>query len=166
MLSGCDSDDFDFSGCDCEEEIDDLKRERGEPDDEEKTFEDGVHSLTYWYDSEGFSQTFRWGEGTELCCETTYSTIDNSAPVAQNQTVTTTVDTAVDITLSATDIDGDQLIYEVQTPPTNGILTGAAPDLTYTPNSGFSGNDSFTFIANDGKIDSLPATISISVSDS
>lgn len=166
LLYGCDSDDFDFSGCDCEEEIDDLEDERGAPDDEEKTFEGGVHTLTYWYNQDGFAQTFRWGDGTDLCCETSFSTIDNQAPVAQNQTVLTTVNTPVDITLTATDVDGDALTYQVITPPANGILSGVAPDLTYTPNSDFSGTDRFTFRANDGRIDSLPAAVQITVSGS
>jgi len=164
FLIGCD--DFDLSGCDCEEEIDDLVDDRGEPDDEEKTFENGIHTLTYWYNADGFAQTFRWGEGTDLCCETTYSTIDNQAPVAQNQSVFTEVDTSVDITLTATDVDGDDLTYQVLNPPLHGSLSGVAPDLRYIPSTGFIGNDSFTFKANDGKIDSLAATVQITVTSS
>lgn len=162
ILSGCD--DFDLSGCDCEEEIDDLVNDRGQPDDEEKTFENGIHTLTYWYNSTGFAQTFRWGEGTDLCCETTYSTIDNQAPVAQDQHVFTEVNTSVNITLTATDVDGDSLTYQVLRQPLHGSLSGVAPTLTYIPNTDFAGNDSFTFKANDGKIDSLAATVQITVS--
>ena len=163
LFSGCDSDDFDLSGCDCDDEIDDLIDERGQPDDQEKTFEGGVHTLTYWYNQAGFAQTFRWGEGTELCCETNFSTVDNQAPVAQDQTVLTPVDTSVDITLTATDIDGDALTYQIVNPPASGVLIGVPPDLTYTPNAGFSGTDSFTFTANDGRIESLVATVQITV---
>jgi len=162
ILTGCD--DFDLSGCDCEEEIDDLVNDRGQPDDEEKTLENGIHTLTYWYHSDGFAQTFRWGEGTDLCCETTYSTIDNQAPVAQDQSVFTEVNTSVNITLTATDVDGDSLTYQVLSQPLHGSLSGVAPTLTYIPNTGFAGNDSFTFKANDGKIDSLAATVQITVS--
>ena len=42
------------------------------------------------------------------------------------------------------------------------MLTGTAPSLTYTPNSGYSGADSFTFKANNGS-DSNIATVSITV---
>ncbi len=162
ILNSCD--DFDLSGCDCEEEIDDLVDARGYPDDEEKTFENGVHTLTYWYNAEGFAQTFRWGDSTDLCCETTYSTIDNEAPVAQDQSVFTQVDTPVDITLTATDTDGDALTYQVLSQPLHGALSGTTPNLTYIPHTNFAGSDSFTFKANDGKIDSLAATIQITVS--
>jgi hypothetical protein len=39
-----------------------------------------------------------------------------------------------------------------------------APNLTYTPGSNFNGSDSFTFKANDGALDSTPATVSITIS--
>jgi hypothetical protein len=68
------------------------------------------------------------------------------------------------ITLSASDIDdGDVLNYRVVDAPTGGVLSGSGENLTYTPDADFSGNDSFTFVANDGYFDSNIATISISV---
>ena len=48
--------------------------------------------------------------------------------------------------------------------PANGTLSGSPPNLTYTPNSGYSGPDSFTFNANDGITYSNIATVSITVS--
>ena len=51
--------------------------------------------------------------------------------------------------------------------PTNGSLTQVAPNAwRYTPNAGYLGSDSFTFKANDGKVDSNVATVNITVSDS
>jgi hypothetical protein len=47
--------------------------------------------------------------------------------------------------------------------PSHGTLTGAAPDLTYTPATGYLGPDHFTFKANDGIVDSAPATVSVNV---
>ncbi len=47
--------------------------------------------------------------------------------------------------------------------PAHGSLSGTAPNLTYTPDTGYSGSDSFDFIANDGSLDSAPATVSITV---
>ena len=43
------------------------------------------------------------------------------------------------------------------------MLTGVAPDLTYTPNADFFGADSFTFSASDGDLTSGEATIAIDV---
>ncbi|HLE34914.1 MAG TPA: Ig-like domain-containing protein, partial [Nitrososphaerales archaeon] len=49
--------------------------------------------------------------------------------------------------------------------PINGALSGAAPNLTYTPTTDFVGNDSFTFKVNDGSSDSNIATVSIVVNN-
>jgi len=87
----------------------------------------------------------------------------NNAPTAADQAVSTAEDTSLAITLSGSDLDSDPLTFAVLTAPANGVLSGAAPDLTYTPNPNFNGSDSFTFKANDGLADSAPATVSISV---
>jgi serine protease len=87
----------------------------------------------------------------------------NDPPVAQNQSVTTTQDTSVAITLTASDPDGDSLTYFIVANPSYGTLSGTAPNITYTPSSGYTGPDSFTFKANDGTVDSNTATVSITV---
>jgi len=87
----------------------------------------------------------------------------NDAPVADNQSVTIVENTAASITLIAADIDGDLLTYLVVAGPFHGTLTGIAPGLTYTPVSGYNGLDSFTFVANDGTMDSNVATVTITV---
>jgi subtilisin len=88
----------------------------------------------------------------------------NNSPVADDQTVTTDEDAPVGITLTASDADGDPLTYDVHTHPSDGTLSGMAPDLTYTPDLNYNGPDSFTFVANDGAADSNTATVSITVS--
>lgn len=87
----------------------------------------------------------------------------NDVPIANNQTAVTDEDTPLPIILTASDVDGDLLGFSVVSPPSNGGLSGTVPNLTYTPNSGFDGNDSFTFLANDGTDDSNTATVSITV---
>ncbi|MDD2752225.1 MAG: Ig-like domain-containing protein [Candidatus Omnitrophica bacterium] len=87
----------------------------------------------------------------------------NHAPVAHHQSVNTDEDAAVNITLSATDADDDSLTYSVVTSPGYGSLSGTAPNLTYTPNESSYGDDSFTFKANDGLVNSNVATVSIKV---
>ena len=48
--------------------------------------------------------------------------------------------------------------------PSHGSLTlNTDGTFTYTPNTGFMGTDSFTYIANDGVLDSAPATVTIEV---
>ncbi len=89
----------------------------------------------------------------------------NDAPVATPLNVGTTQDAPVSITLSGSDIDADPLTYAVSTSPTNGTLSGTAPNLTYTPDSGYVGADSFEFTVSDGTTTSSAATVSISVSN-
>ncbi len=83
-----------------------------------------------------------------------------AAPVAAPQSVSVSYNTATPITLSATGTG--TLTYTVLTTPTHGALSGAAPNLTYTPTSGYVGPDSFTFKANN-QVDSAPATVTINV---
>ena len=70
-------------------------------------------------------------------------TAANDAPVATPQTLNTDEDSAMAVTLSGTDADGDTLSYTVATQPSHGTLSGTAPDLTYTPDHNFHGSDTF-----------------------
>jgi len=87
----------------------------------------------------------------------------NDAPVAYPQSVSTRQTMPVMVTLSGSDIDGDNLTYLVVIPPDHGTLSGTAPNLIYTPEPGYAGLDSFSFIANDGELDSVAAEVSITI---
>src|SRR5204863_156988 len=47
--------------------------------------------------------------------------------------------------------------------PSNGVLSGSPPSVTYTPNGNFNGSDSFTFTTTDSILTSSPATVTITV---
>ncbi|MDF7826523.1 putative glycoside hydrolase [Pontiellaceae bacterium B12227] len=83
-------------------------------------------------------------------------------PVADAQTLSIIGDQSVAITLSGSEPRGSNFTYEVFSNPTNGSLTGTAPNLVYTPNPGFSGEDSFTFKTVNELAKSLKATVTIS----
>ena len=85
----------------------------------------------------------------------------NDAPAVADQSFTSTGGAAVPLTLHAIEPDGDGLSYSILTNPANGVLSGTAPNLTYTPNTGFAGTDTFTWRASDGTLDSLVATVTI-----
>gem|GEM_PF-6587783 len=89
----------------------------------------------------------------------------NAAPAAANQSLTTGENTAVAITLHAVDPDGDPLTYAVATPATHGSVTVLGSTATYVPSAGYLGADAFTFTANDGTVDSIPATVTLAVTD-
>ena len=87
----------------------------------------------------------------------------NDAPVANGQALVTAMDTPLGITLTGSDVDGEALTFTVTLPPTNGALSGTAPDLVYTPAAGFTGADSFAFTVSDATLTSPAATVSIDV---
>jgi uncharacterized protein (TIGR03437 family) len=87
----------------------------------------------------------------------------NRAPVANAQTVSLGAGTPRAITLTASDGDNDPLQFIIVSQPSRGSLSGAAPNLIYTPSAGFSGVDRFTFKVNDGFADSNTATVTINV---
>jgi len=86
----------------------------------------------------------------------------NSAPVADDPSVSTPVNTPLVITLTATDLELDPLTFAILDNPTSGSVTGSTPNVTYIPNTDFTGSDSFTFTADDGEFSST-GTVSITV---
>ena len=97
-------------------------------------------------------------------------TVSNTAPVASNDTYTTTqnstltVAAAQGVLVNDVDIDGDPLTAAVFSDPSHGSLSlNADGSFTYIPTNGFSGADSFTYQANDGSLNSNLATVFITV---
>lgn len=77
---------------------------------------------------------------------------ENTAPEAVSESFTTQADTPFSDTLTATDEDGDTLIFSMGTAATLGSVDLMADgQFTYTPNSEVTGSDSFTFQVSDGE---------------
>ncbi|MBX3469824.1 MAG: tandem-95 repeat protein [Planctomycetes bacterium] len=87
----------------------------------------------------------------------------NDAPEATDGSLSVRAGKSATIELEASDVDGDALTFAILSPPAHGALTGTPPELTYTPEVGFEGEDSFTFTASDGALTSAAATITITV---
>jgi hypothetical protein len=87
----------------------------------------------------------------------------NDAPVADSQAVSTVAGAPIDIVLTGSDPNDDELTFTVVSNPTHGTLTGVAPNLTYTPEPGYAGLDDFTFTVNDGTLDSAAAEVRITI---
>jgi VCBS repeat-containing protein len=63
-----------------------------------------------------------------------------------------------------TDADGHSLAAVLATGPSHGTLTLTADgSFSYSPDADFNGDDSFTYVANDGFDDSSAATVSLTV---
>lgn len=112
--------------------------------------------------------TFAVSDG-ELTSSTATVTINvrpvNDAPVAKP--FSAFVDEGSELKLqnfiAGTDIDGDPLNFVVQRAPAHGYMVGEGADLTYVPNGGFNGTDTFSYSAHDGQLLSEPVEASITV---
>jgi Bacterial Ig domain len=89
-----------------------------------------------------------------------------SPPVAVDDSATTPKNTAVtiDVLANDSDADGDSLTVTNLTAGAHGTThLNADGTVTYTPNAGFLGFDTFTYTANDGTADSNVATVTVEV---
>ena len=93
----------------------------------------------------------------------------NDLPVAQDDSYAVNEDTPLTIAVPGlltndTDVEGGPLTAAAGTGPSNGTLTlNANGSFTYTPNANYNGSDSFTYVANDGTVNSTPGTVTITV---
>lgn len=84
--------------------------------------------------------------------------VDDSNSTIEAQSVSGTVSG------NDSDADGDSLTFSIAGGPSNGFLSfNQDGSYTYTPNAGFTGQDSFTYDVSDGNGGSDTATVTISV---
>lgn len=89
----------------------------------------------------------------------------NDAPTANpTRTISTTENDPAQFSVIASDADGDTLTYQISQAANNGSATIAGAQVTYTPNNGFVGSDSFVVTISDGKKD-VSQTITVNVAD-
>ncbi|MCW1920918.1 Ig-like domain-containing protein [Luteolibacter arcticus] len=91
---------------------------------------------------------------------------NNKAPVAIAQSVSGAAKKLVAVTLRGTDPDSDALTFRVVSKPASGKLTGKGANLKFKPAATFSGTVTFTYVANDGSVDSAPATVTLTIGSS
>ncbi|MBW8682939.1 Ig-like domain-containing protein [Chitinophaga rhizophila] len=88
----------------------------------------------------------------------------NNPPTGKGDSKTTTLNTPVSGSVTGTDPDGDVLTFTKATNPAHGsVVVRTDGTYTYTPASGYSGNDSFTITIADGKGGSTVVTVTITV---
>ena len=88
----------------------------------------------------------------------------NDAPVANDLSIATDENLSANITLEASDIDGDELTYTIVDQPSHGLLTKITGNKwSYKPFDHYFGTDLFTYRANDGQADGNLATVSIEI---
>ena len=88
----------------------------------------------------------------------------NDAPVVSNVSVSTDEDTPLTGAPVGSDVDGDELSFDLVDLPQHGTLTSHEDgSYTYTPADDWSGTDSLTYKATDGTLESGLATVTITV---
>lgn len=101
--------------------------------------------------------------------DTTVLVPPNTSPTAVNDTYTTKMSvafTGATVLGNDTDPDSDPLTADLVAGPAHASAFTFNTDgtFTYEPENGFRGTDTFTYVANDGLVDSNVATVSIDVS--
>ena len=111
--------------------------------------------------------TYTVSDGTATDTGTLTITVSavNDLPVANGDTVTTKQDTSVLIAVLANDTHADSSAMTITavTSPANGTVTQNGSVVTYTPNSGFSGSDSFSYTLQDANSATATASVSVTV---
>jgi hypothetical protein len=74
----------------------------------------------------------------------------NDAPDTTNQMITLDAGSSKTVTVYAFDAEGDPVSYQLAESPDHGTLVGTLPTVTYTPDSGYTGQDRFRWTASDG----------------
>ena len=95
------------------------------------------------------------------------STTVNNPPNAVNDSILTNKDTSVtsDVLANDSDPDGDAItIVSVTNPPNGSANKNSGGTITYTPDAGFVGTDSYQYTISDGAL-SDTATVTVTVSD-
>lgn len=136
------------------------------PDEVQQALQDTALDLgkrgrdtTYGYGLVDAYAALQWGDAPTPPQE-------NRAPSANDQSLSTTVDTPLNITLTGSDPDGDSLTYSAESVSIEGgTIGGSDKEVVYTPSPGFTGTDSFTFTVSDGEF-SDTGTITIQVNAS
>ncbi|MFK7958270.1 MAG: Ig-like domain-containing protein [Lysobacterales bacterium] len=106
-------------------------------------------------------------ECSEAEVSITVTGVVNQPPVAQDDRFFTEVDAQLSATVADNDSDPDDtnLTFSVNTQPQNGqVSLQGDGSFDYTPDSGFSGTDSFVYDLSDG-VSTVQATVTIAVGD-
>jgi large repetitive protein len=115
----------------------------------------GLYSVTVTADDRAggvTSVTFQWS-------------ITNPAPVAGDDSASTTEDTPVTVTVLTNDNDPDRdtLTITTASAPNGTVVINADGTLTYTPDANFNGTDTITYVISDGQGGTSTAIVTVTV---
>jgi len=103
--------------------------------------------------------------GSKLSSLPVNVSVTNLPPLAVADATNTVKNIAVTINVLGNDSDPNAYALSVQsvTPPSNGSTAIVGTNILYTPTTGFTGTDSFTYTCFDGNFDTASATVTVTV---
>jgi hypothetical protein len=129
------------------------------------TYVQGAPTVTYapassfFGGTDSFTYTIKNSQGASATTTVTV-TVTSPPPLALPDAAATPAGTPLTLTVLAND-SGSSL--RITTPSANGTVTQGAGTVTYTPNAGFVGMDSFTYTITNSQGVSTTATVTITV---
>ncbi len=118
---------------------------------------------------DSFQYTISDGNGGKASAtvEVTVEKSSNHAPQAKDDTATTEYETSVtiDVLQNDSDSDGDALTIQSLSSPSHGTAKIQNGKVKYTPNSDYSGTDSFDYTVTDGNGGTATATVTVTVKE-
>lgn len=97
----------------------------------------------------------------------TAAPVTNTPPVAIPGALSVAAGATIAGLLQGVDADGNALTFRIDSPPAQGtatIVDAAAGAISFVANATAAGSDTFTFLVNDGTVDSVPASMTVTYS--
>ena len=121
-----------------------------------------------YFGSDSFAFKANDGVADSTAAATVSITVNhvNHAPVANNDSASTSLNTPVTVSVLTNDTDPDNDLLTVtgaSTPAHGTTVVNPGATVTYTPATDYTGTDSFTYTISDGNGGTASATVSISV---
>jgi hypothetical protein len=98
-----------------------------------------------------------------------FNETSNNVPMAFDQNLSISANNQLNITLTGEDTDNDPIQFEIVSNPADATLNNfdsAKGTVTYSPETNFTGNDSFSFkVSDDNGAESNSATVSVEITE-
>jgi len=118
--------------------------------------------LMHYYVSDGRTNS---AQATITVVVDNGTVVTNNAPTVTNSSISLVENTSLTGQMLGSDPDGDSITFTATNPSHGSLTWNTDGSYTYAPSTNYVGSDSFTFTVNDGQVDSLSGTISITVTD-